>query len=162
MPKFDCGNSVPLPPATVEAYRGALQALDKAGLPHVVGGAYALAHYTGVVRDTKDFDLFNHPGDRDRALAVLAAVGYRTEIVFPYWLAKAFAGDYMIDLIYRAPNGVVEVTDAWFKRSVRCELLGVPVRVCAPEEILSTKLFVLNNDRTDIADVMHLFHSCAE
>ena len=38
-------------------YKRVLQALDASGVPVLVGGAYALAVYTGIARDTKDFDL---------------------------------------------------------------------------------------------------------
>jgi|SRR6266511_3710497 hypothetical protein len=44
-------------------YGSALAALLKANSPFLVGGAYALAHYTGVVRHTKDLDLFVRPHD---------------------------------------------------------------------------------------------------
>src|SRR5262249_8066416 len=98
----DPADPLGLPPEAAESYRRALEVLSHAAIPHVVGGAYALAFYTGISRDTKDFDLFICPADRDRALAALQAAGYRTEIVFPYWLAKAFAGEYMVDLLYRA------------------------------------------------------------
>src|SRR5262249_15713609 len=46
----------PLDPAVAGFYRDAVAALQKAGVPFLVGGAYAYARYTGVVRHTKDFD----------------------------------------------------------------------------------------------------------
>jgi len=49
-------------------YKGVLQALDASGVPVLVGGAYALAVYTGIARDTKDFDLFLRRNDLDAAL----------------------------------------------------------------------------------------------
>src|SRR5689334_21376265 len=102
MSRFDSGQCVQLAPDVAESYRRSLKALDAAGIPYVVGGAFALGCYTGIFRHTKDFDLFIKPSDRDRALAVLASNGYRTEVVFPFWLAKAFHGEDMVDLIYRA------------------------------------------------------------
>jgi hypothetical protein len=32
--------------------------LTEAGIPFLVGGAFALARFTGIERNTKDFDLF--------------------------------------------------------------------------------------------------------
>jgi len=162
MPKLVCAECLRLAPAEAESYRQAIQILSHVGIPALVGGAYALAYYTGVVRTTKDFDLFIRPSDLEQALTAFRHARYRTETVFPYWLAKVFRGDDMIDLIYRAPNGVVEVSDEWIERAWRGELLNVPVQLCSPESILATKLFVLNNYRSDVADVMHLFYSCAE
>ena len=42
-----------------EIYKRALEALNAAGLPYVVAGAYAIYEYTGIYRKTKDLDLFS-------------------------------------------------------------------------------------------------------
>src|SRR6185503_15227254 len=42
-------------------YRRALDALARSGAPFLIGGAYALEHHTGIVRRTKDLDLFVRP-----------------------------------------------------------------------------------------------------
>ena len=97
-----------------ECYRTALRALAAAGVEFLVGGAYALARYAGIVRHTKDLDLFLRPCDRDAALAALAAAGFRTEVTYPHWLAKAFRADYFIDLIYNSGNGAAPIDDGWF------------------------------------------------
>ncbi len=39
-------------------YRSVMSRLADAGVPFLVGGAYALAYYTTLQRNTKDFDLF--------------------------------------------------------------------------------------------------------
>src|SRR5437016_1307626 len=66
---------------TADFYQRAMQALAKAGVPFLVGGAYALNHYTGIVRHTKDFDFFVRPEDAERTLEALAAEqGLRTEM----------------------------------------------------------------------------------
>ena len=56
----------------------AIQVLEEAGVPFLVGGAYAYAHYTGVYRDTKDLDLFLRPVDTGRAMSILDADGWST------------------------------------------------------------------------------------
>src|SRR6478672_5891520 len=86
----------------------AIQVLQRAGVPFLVGGAYAYAHYTGIYRDTKDLDLFL------RAVGVLGADGWRTEHHPEGWLAKGFKGEYFVDLIFSSGNGVAVVDDAWF------------------------------------------------
>ena len=55
-------------------YRGALRALQEAEIPFLVGGAYAYSQYTAIARDTKDFDIFVHPRDVERALEELRAL----------------------------------------------------------------------------------------
>ena len=146
-----------LPEGTAQSYRKAMMLLTRAGIPFLLGGAYALAHHSEIVRHTKDLDVFLKPEDRDRALSVLARAGYRTEIRYDYWLAKAFMGDDMIDLIYRSPNGVNSITDEWLDHAITTEVLGVPVKLCSAEHMVVSKCYVLNNDRNDLADVMHLF-----
>jgi hypothetical protein len=143
-------------------YRIAMLRLQKENIPFLVGGAYAFGEYTGICRDTKDFDLCIHPQDVDRVLATLRDGGYETEKIFPHWLAKAKCKDDVIDLIYRAGNGLCEVDSSWFARAHDGELLNVPVKLCAPEELLWMKAFIMERERYDGADIIHLIESCGE
>jgi hypothetical protein len=146
---------------TFAFYRHALRALATAGVPFLVGGAYALSRYTGVHRDTKDIDVFIHPRDLGPALDALNAAGHPTEVPFPHWLAKARGEDCMLDIIYSAGNGVAEVDDEWFAHAVPDEILGLPARLCPPEETLWSKGFIMERERYDGADVAHLLRSRA-
>ncbi len=143
-------------------YCESMRVLERAGVQFLVGGAYALAYYTGISRDTKDFDLFLYPADVDLALEAFERAGYEAEKTFPHWLAKVKCGTNTIDLIFRAGNGLCAVDDSWFARAQSAELLGAAVQLCAPEEILWMKAFVMERERYDGADVAHLFQSCAE
>jgi hypothetical protein len=140
-----------------------MRVLQYAKVPLLVGGAYALAPLTGIVRHTKDLDIFLRPADRDRALAALESAGYRTETSFPHWLAKAFEGDDpetpFVDLIYRSGNGVVEVDNEWFEHALEAEVLGVPVGLVPPEETLWSKAYVMERERYDGADVAHILRA---
>src|SRR5207302_4001531 len=147
---------------SADFYRESMRVLERAGVPFLVGGAYAFAFYTGISRDTKDFDLFLRPADVDLALEAFERAGYGADKTFPHWLAKVTAGADLIDLIFRAGNGLCSVDDLWFARAVRADLLGVPVQLCPPEEILWMKAFIMERERYDGADVAHLFQSCAE
>src|SRR4051794_38341037 len=84
---------VGLDPATRDYYRQAMDVLDAAGVPFLVGGAYAMERYTGIARHTKDFDVFVRPQDSPRALESLKSIADLTELTFPHWLGKAFRGD---------------------------------------------------------------------
>ncbi|HEV3410055.1 MAG TPA: nucleotidyltransferase family protein [Chthoniobacterales bacterium] len=143
-------------------YRGAMQTLRDAEVPFLVGGAYALCAYTGISRDTKDFDLFVRPRDVERALDAFRARGFEAERTFPHWLAKAKSGEDCIDLIFRAGNGLCEVDDSWFARAPEEEVLGERAAMCAPEEILWMKCYIMERERYDGADVAHLLVRCAE
>ncbi len=151
-----------LDPATEEFYRSSMRSLQEARIPFLVGGAYAFSLYTGISRHTKDFDLFVRPADLEQALAHFREDGFEAEETFPHWLAKVKCGDDCIDLIYRAGNGMCEVDDAWFERARQEEVLGFPAALCAPEEIIWMKAYVMERERFDGADVAHLIQSCAE
>ena len=145
-----------------EFYRAMVGHLGAAGVRFLVGGAYALEHYTGIARRTKDLDVFVHPRERDAVLAVLAGGGCDTEVTSPVWLAKAFCGDDYVDVIFSSGNGIAEVDDTWFEHAVDADIVGVPVRLCAPEEMIWSKGYIMERERYDGADVAHILRSCAE
>jgi hypothetical protein len=140
-------------------YRQILQVLKQAGVDLLVGGAYALAHYTGIVRHTKDFDIFVRPEDCERTLDVLATAGWRTELTFPHWLGKAYHGDEFGDVIFSSGNGVARVDDEWFAHAVRAGMLGERVLLCPAEEMIWSKGFVIERERHDGADICHLLRA---
>jgi hypothetical protein len=142
-------------------YRRILQVLERCGVPVLVGGAYALAVYTGIERRTKDFDLFLRRSDYDRAARVLEAIGYPTELTFPHWLGKARAGAWFIDLIFDSGNGVARVDDGWFAHAVDADVLGVPAKIVPAEEMIWSKAFVMERERYDGADIAHLLRARA-
>lgn len=137
-------------------YRDALEILTHAGTPFLVGGAFALQPYTGLVRDTKDFDIFVRPEDRDRVLERFAARGYSTEVTFEHWLAKAYCGDMFVDVIYSSGNGIARVDDEWFEYARDGNILGYDVKLCPPEETIWSKGFIMERERYDGADIAHL------
>jgi hypothetical protein len=147
--------------STEDFYRRSLLALHRAKVPHLVGGAYALAPYTGIARRTKDLDIFLREADCARALEVLSYAGARTELTYPHWLAKARSGADLIDLIYSSGNGIAVVDDEWFLHAIPDHVLGVPVKLCPAEEMIWSKAFVMERERFDGADVLHLLQARA-
>lgn len=143
-------------------YRRTLHVLSDARVPFLVGGSHALLNYTGIVRETKDFDLFLKRDDLDTALEALRQAGYHTEIAFPHWLAKAVQGNDVVDLVFSSGNGVCRVDDMWFTNALEADVLGMPVKIAPVEELLWQKAFVMERERYDGADVAHILRSCAE
>jgi hypothetical protein len=139
-----------------------METLRAAGVDFLVGGAYAFTPYTGIDRSTKDFDLFVRKAEIERALDVLADGGFDTELTFPHWLGKAYSGDDFVDLIFSSGNGVAPVDDGWFTNAPAGEVLGVAVRLAPAEEMLWSKAFVMERERYDGADVIHILRSGAE
>jgi predicted nucleotidyltransferase len=143
-------------------HRKSMVALQDAGIPFLIGGAYVVEVYAGVSRQTKDFDLYLRPQHVDLGLDALKRAGYKTEKTFPHWLAKAGRGRDCIDLIFRAGNGLCEVDDSWFERAHSSEFLGLEVKLCAPEEMIWMKAYIMERERFDGADIAHILQSYAE
>jgi len=137
-------------------------ALQDAAIPFLIGGAYVVEAYAGVSRQTKDFDLYLRPQHVDSALNALKRAGYKTEKAFPHWLAKAERRRDCIDLIFRAGNGLCDVDDSWFERAHSGKFLGLQVKLCAPEEMIWMKAYIMERERFDGADVAHILQSCAD
>jgi hypothetical protein len=142
-------------------YIHVLRALREANAPFLVGGAYALRHYVGIERDTKDFDIFVRREDYDSVMAVLNASGCRTELTFPHWLGKAKCENALVDVIFSSGNGVSLVDDDWFRYAQPGYVFDIPVQLCPPEEIIWSKAFINERERHDGADIMHMLLACA-
>jgi hypothetical protein len=142
-------------------HRRSVVALQDADIPFLIGGAYVVEAYAGVSRKTKDFDLYLRPQHVDLALDVLKRAGYKTKKTFPHWLAKAGRCRDHVDLIFRAGNGLCEVDDSWFERAHGHEFLGLSVKLCAPEEMIWMKAYIMERERFDGADIAHILQSCA-
>jgi hypothetical protein len=149
-------------PLTADFYRRALRVLVDADVPFLVGGAFAHACFTGIRRSTKDLDLFIRRADYERVAALMQGEGWRTEMTYPHWLAKVYAGEDFIDLIFNSGNGLTPVDDAWFHDNAQAEILGVPVRVANMEDGLLSKSFIMERERYDGADVAHTIQANAE
>src|SRR5437667_3041404 len=144
-----------------DRHREALELLNGQERPFLLGGGYALRHYTGGVRGTKDLDVFVRRQDALALLDGLARAGLETDLTFSHWLGKVhMASDDHIDVIFGSGNGLAEVDDEWFAHGVPATVLGVPVNLCPPEEMIWSKAFVMERERYDGADVSHLIRAC--
>ena len=158
-----CDPTTPdLEPEVREFYRNAMKQLNQAGVEFLVGGAYALAQYTQIERHTRDFDVFLRRKDCRRAMDALENAGYRTELTFPHWLGKAYYHGNYIDLIFSSGNAICEVDDDWFINATNGTVLGMPAKLVPPEEMIWPKAYIMERERFDGADIVHLLHACAD
>ena len=145
-----------LGPKTKAFFVAVLENLLESGIPFLVGGGYAMKRHTEFERPDRDLDVFVLPSDADRVLRLFAKLGYRVELTFPHWLGKIYQGRAYVDIIFSSGNGIVTVDDAWFKHAMEDLVLGQSVRVCPAEEVMWSKAFVMERERFDGADVIHL------
>jgi hypothetical protein len=137
-------------------YGDTLRTLTESEVPFVVGGAFALKHYAGIDRVTKDLDIFLRRSDLPRALEALQEKGYLTEDTFPHWLAKAWCGENFVDFIHASANGLCQVDDQWFRSANKITIFDQPALLCPVEEVIWSKCFVMERERFDGADIYHL------
>jgi len=140
-------------------FREVLELFNANGVSYVVSGAFALHEHTGIWRDTKDLDIFMAPDKVAGALQLLAERNFECETCDPVWLFKVHRSDYFVDLITGMSNGVIRVDQSWIDRATPTEVLGVPVRVLAAEELIASKVFVTRRERFDGADIAHIVYA---
>lgn len=127
------------------------------------GGAFAVAIYTGKWRETKDMDLYIRPCDRDEMIAALADAGLND--YFPVkdydrsWIYRSYTGDVIVDAIWSMANHRTDVDEAWLTLGPAVQFGGELVRVAPPEELIWSKLYVLQRDRSDWPDVLNLIYA---
>ncbi len=138
-------------------YREALLHLHESGAAFMLGGAFAMFHYTGIYRDTKDLDIFCKWTEYPKILKYFGKLeGYEVELTDVRWLAKVFKGEYFIDIIFDTVNNICRVDDTWYEHAVDAIFEGVPVKLISPEELIWCKVYVQNRERYDGADVNHI------
>lgn len=144
-------------------YQTVIRTVRSAGHRFALGGAFALATYTGQYRNTKDLDLFILPESRDAIVELLRRLGlhdYYDEL--PYdrgWISRAVRDGTIIDLIWSTANRRATVDDAWLTRGPEVEIRGERVRVMPGEELIWVKLYILHRDRCDWTDVFNLLYA---
>ncbi len=147
-------------------YKSVLERVETSGFPFAIGGGFAFSHYAGRWRDTKDIDLYILPRDRASVIAILTDLGF-TDFYdrLPYdrgWIYRGFRDGVLVDLIWASANAHHRVTDEqWFARADWVSIRGVPVRMVPVEELVFTKLYVVQRDRCDWPDLLNVLHSQA-
>lgn len=143
-------------------YRAVVEALQSAEVPFLVGGTYSLERHAGIQRRTKDLDLFIRRRSFDGAAQALASAAFTVELTHPHWLAKATRDGWQVDLIFAGGNGQARVDSEWFAHGVPASIFDVPVLLCPAEEMVWSKSFVMERERFDGADVLHILRESAE
>lgn len=158
--KADWSDLIPEP--EWDLYEAVIDEATARCIPFALGGAFALAAYTGAWRDTKDLDLYVLPQNREKMIDVLSANGLTDYFqVKPYdrwWIYRGHRGESIVDIIWAMANHRAEIDDLWM--SGPCvELRGRWLRVLPAEAMLWDKLYIQQRDRCDWPDVLNLLFS---
>lgn len=148
-----------IPEEQWEVLVSGVRAAREAGAPVLLGGALALATYTGRWRNTKDIDLIVKPGHEDDIVARLKAAGFvdyfETEPYDRSWIFRAVRDGVILDIIWALPNHRVPIDEAWFEHARPVALHGAEYRVVPIEELVRVKLYVMQRERCDWVDVLN-------
>jgi hypothetical protein len=146
-------------------YQRVVRGARQAGIPFAFGGAFATAVYTGELRNTKDFDFYIRPEDRGAMLDVVSQAGLRDHFErLPYdrsWIYRASDGEVIVDTIWAMANQRAVVDMAWLTRGPLVELQGETMRAIPVEELIWSKLYVVQRERCDWGDVLNLIDAQA-
>lgn len=137
-----------------------------AGSPMLLGGALALAAYTGRWRNTKDIDLIVPPGRQEGVVAALRAAGfedYFAQAAYDRsWIFRGWREGVILDVIWSLPNHRVPVDAVWFERARHIRLHGENYEVAPAEELIRVKLYVMQRERCDWVDVFNILAGTAD
>jgi hypothetical protein len=141
-------------------YRDVIQRARARGIRFAFGGAFATAVYTGELRNTKDFDFYLLPRDRGPMMRVLAEAGlsdyFERASYDRSWIFRANRDDIIVDAIWAMANQRAEVDLDWLTRGPEVTIQGETLRAIPIEELIWSKLYVLQRERCDWGDVFNL------
>ncbi len=145
-----------VPPDSEQFYGECLRLLVESGHPFLLSGTYALSCYTGIIRPTKDVDVFAKPSDAIKILAFFKQQGVAVEMVDERWLARITRGELFMDVIFNMPTSGTTISDEWFRSAPKARVYDAIVRLVPPTEFIWSKIFVQDRYRYDGADVAHV------
>jgi hypothetical protein len=155
-----------IPDSEWNVYQRVIQEAQGAGIRFAFGGAFATAVYTGGLRNTKDFDFYILPEDREKMRAAITRAGledYHERLPYdPSWIYRGCRGDVIVDAIWAMANLRAYVDAHWLTDGPEVAIRGERLRAIPVEELIWSKLYVLQRDRCDWGDVLNLIDARAE
>ncbi len=149
-----------------EIYRLVISKAQAQGLRFAIGGGVAVNAYTGLRRDAKDLDIYVTPANRETMIKLLSSAGmsdYYEKL--PYdrnWIYRGYDSGVIVDVIWAMANQAADVDEDWLKRGQEVKIVERRLRLLPPEELLWTKLYVVQRDRSDWPDVLNLIYAQGE
>ena len=141
-------------------YKCVLDRAINAKVPFALGGGLAVGVYTGIGRYTKDLDLYILPEHRDWAIEMVTHCGlqdyYETKPYDRAWIYRAHDNEVIVDSIWAMANQRAVVDEDWLVRGPMIRMFDQSFPVIPPEELIWSKLYVLQRDRCDWPDIINL------
>ena len=154
--------SLLIPEREWEVYHRVIEEAEARDIPFALGGAFAMATYTGYWRNTKDLDLYVLPRHRDRMIELLSALGlkdyYDEKPYDRWWIYRAHNGETIVDCIWAMANHRQEIDDLWMS-GPEVNIRGCRVKALPAEAMVWDKLYIMQRDRCDWPDVLNLLYA---
>ncbi len=142
-------------------------------IPFAIGGGFAFSHYSRRWRNTKDIDLYVVPDDRDAMIEITRVAGLADYYsVLPYdrrWIYRSFVAvgsasdhppaDIIVDIMWQMANYRAQADGQWLSRGDLVSIRGWKLRMLPAEELLWSKLYILQKDRCDWGDLLNILYS---
>ncbi len=152
-----------LPAEQWQEYRNIIQRAHEHGIKFAMGGAFAVAAYTGRWRDTKDLDFYVLPEDKDRMIEVVTQAGfsdyYPVLAYDPGWIYRAYQGDTIADIIWAMANRRAYVDETWIEAGKQVEIRGEHLHVIPAEEMIWGKIYIMQKTRCDWTDIFNIIYA---
>jgi predicted nucleotidyltransferase len=147
-------------------YREVMEEATKRGIKFAIGGGLAFSAYAPRSRNTKDVDLFIQPKDRDAMVEIVTQMGfvdmYDEEPYQQHWIYRAKKDGVIVDLMWQMANERTEFDERWVSAGKEITVRGLTVKVLPVEELIWSKLYVVQRDRCDWSDLLNILYTQAE
>jgi hypothetical protein len=154
-----------IPQAEWSVYQRVMREARSAGIDFAFGGAFATAVYTGELRNTKDFDFYILPEDRDRMRHAIGRAGLPDLYDrLPYdrsWIFRGGIDGVIVDAIWAMANQRAQVDARWMTHGPEVMIRGERLRAIPIEELIWAKLYIVQRTRCDWIDVINLIDARA-
>ena len=147
-------------------HRRVVESLGKRGIRFAVGGGVAFSAYSGRWRNTKDLDLFILQADRDSAIQAVTEAGfsdYFDQLPYdPAWIYRGYKEGHIVDLIWAMANHSTFVDEQWLGPSRSVLIHGLELPLTPVEELVFSKLYVIQRERCDWQDLFNIIYRQGE
>jgi hypothetical protein len=135
------------------------------GLRFAVGGSLAMAYATGIPRPSEDLDIYVLRDEKEPMIQLLAEMEFLEYTAVPYdhtWVYRLHRETMIVNVIWAMANHRAQVDLEWLLRGSLVDLGTERFRLIPVEEMIWSKLYVLQRDRCDWPDVFNLIHAAAD
>jgi hypothetical protein len=153
-----------VPDSDWRVYRKVIALATQRGVRFALSGGFAASFYTAFWRNTKDLDVCVLPQDRDAMVQVTNDAGlhdlYDEKPYDRGWIYRATDEGMIVDTIWQLANYQGQVDDAWLTLGPSVTVHGDTLRLVPPEEMIWSKIHVVQRERCDFPDVVNILYAC--